>query len=116
MRNVRGINRRARHVDAYVQQEQAAAEAEGEGDVDGRAPIPIGCIGNVFNPGWETNCAALETTRQCHGGFSYHSDTKLCTPGCWWPAQVPDTETFPDWGNDCGSIYADWQKLCFVPD
>lgn len=85
-------------------------------DIEGRSPVPVGCIGNVFNPGWETDCAALETTRLCPGGYSYHTDTVLCQPSCWWPAQVPDEVDFPDWLKDCGNIYKDWQKLCFVPD
>lgn len=122
MRHVRGLNKRARRTDQAAQEAhdrqhvEEAAAPEGELDVEGRAPVPVGCIGNVFNPGWETDCAALETTRLCPGGFSYHTDTVLCNPSCWWPAQVPDKVDFPDWLKDCGNIYKDWQKLCFVPD
>ncbi len=120
MEHARGLNKRAKRSEKAAEEVRrrrtAPSSPAPERDVDGRSPVPVGCIGNVFNPGWETDCAALETTRLCPGGFSYHTDTVLCQPSCWWPAQVPDQVDFPDWLKDCGNIYKDWQKLCFVPD
>ncbi len=87
-------------------------------DVEAHAPVPTGCVSNVFNPGWETDCANLESTRHCPAPPSFHSDLELCAPSCWWPAVVPDTSSlYPDWLDDCNSsIWQDWQQLCYVPD
>jgi len=109
MKHVRGVNKGARRNVAAAPSSEAASDR----DVEGRAPVPIGCV-TVFNPGWETDCAQLESLGSC--GSSFHGDIPDCHNTCYWPAQVPDDSLFPSWLNDCGNVHEDWQKLCFVPD
>lgn len=122
MKHIKPVNQKASQIEHAVEKAKQEASQKGQSppEVQAYAPSPLGCIANIFNPGWETDCAQLETTRWCpgHAAGSYHEDLKLCWPGCWWPAQVPDQYNFPDWLRVCSgsNIFTDWQKLCFVPD
>jgi hypothetical protein len=65
----------------------------------------------AFAPGWEVSasgdvdpCAWLSDIAQCH------------KVNCWWGAQVPDQDLYPNWLASCSNLAADWQNLCVIPD
>ena len=95
MKHLKAANRKARAVEA----------ARTGGDVVGMVQ-PMGCT-TIFNPGWEADpwggahamCSPTE------------ADLAGCSGVCWWPAQVPDIGTYPEWSAGKPSAQNDWRDL-----
>lgn len=129
MKHIRAVNGKARRIEAYVE-EQEAARAAGEGATDaaGRAipedhdvlglesappegpHIPLGCS-LVFAPGWEADRTG-GTAGLCQ---PVERDLFDCHLGCYWPAQVPDQLNHaPDWTGKCAAAQKDWRKIDLI--
>lgn len=64
-----------------------------------------------FSPGWEVSAAG--DVDPC----PWVSDLPECHQvNCFWAAQVPDQDLYPNWLAKCGNLANDWQNLCVVPD
>jgi hypothetical protein len=122
VKHVRSINSKARRIEAYVAQQNAAhAAAAGAGEQDGHdivamqviptGPlIPLGCT-FLFSPGWETDSRG-GTAGLCQ---PVERDLFDCHLGCFWPAHVPDQLNHaPDWTATCAAAQKDWRKIDLI--
>jgi hypothetical protein len=125
VKHIRSINSKARRIEAYVAQVNAAhaadAAAAGQGtaadhDVVAlqQAPlgpfIPLGCT-FLFSPGWETDSRG-GTAGLCQ---PVERDLFDCHLGCFWPAHVPDQLNHaPDWTATCAAAQKDWRKIDLI--
>ena len=121
MKHLKGINKKARRIDALVSSSVAAASvAAQDADVVAlqqnpttpaqRPHVPMGCA-LAFSPGWEVDSAG-GTAGLCQ---PVERDIYDCYVTCFWPAQVPDhLNNYPDWASKCASATKDWRNLDLV--
>lgn len=120
MKHLKGINKKARRIDALVSSSVAAASAAAPDDdvvalQQNPAPaqrphVPMGCA-LAFSPGWEVDSAG-GTAGLCQ---PVERDIYDCYVTCFWPAQVPDhLNNYPDWASKCASATKDWRNLDLV--
>jgi hypothetical protein len=124
VKHIRSINSKARRIEAYVAQlnaAQAGATPADGGPPDGhdvvalqQAPagphIPLGCT-FLFSPGWETDSRG-GTAGLCQ---PVERDLFDCHLGCFWPAHVPDQLNHaPDWTATCAAAQKDWRKIDLI--
>jgi hypothetical protein len=116
LKHLKGINKKARRIDAMVS--AASAPAGLDNDVvalqnPANAPrphVPMGCA-LAFSPGWEVDSAG-GTAGLCQ---PVERDIYDCYVTCFWPAQVPDhLNNYPDWAAKCASATKDWRNLDLV--
>jgi hypothetical protein len=115
LKHLKGINKKARRIDALV----SASVTPPEGDVVAlqqapataqRPHVPMGCA-LAFSPGWEVDSAG-GTAGLCQ---PVERDIYDCYVTCFWPAQVPDhLNNYPDWAAKCASATKDWRNLDLV--
>ena len=72
-------------------------------------PYTFGDCCPGFIPGWEVG--ADGAVDPC----PWQNDLEACHP-CYWSAQVPDNDTYPNWMDRCANVAQDWEALCTVPD
>jgi len=117
LKHLKGINKKARRIDALVSSSVAAAQ---DADVVAlqqnpatpaqRPHVPMGCA-LAFSPGWEVDSAG-GTAGLCQ---PVERDIYDCYVTCFWPAQVPDhLNNYPDWASKCASATKDWRNLDLV--
>lgn len=121
MKHIRSINSKAKRIEAYVAQVNAANAASGEATADEHdvvamqmvptGPlIPLGCT-FLFSPGWETDSRG-GTAGLCQ---PVERDLFDCHLGCFWPAHVPDQLNHaPDWTATCAAAQKDWRKIDLI--
>lgn len=98
MKHLKAINIKARLLDKAVSEDRVE-------EVVAMSSI-AGCSATT-DPGWEIDA---------FGGVSslcqpMESDLYGCSDPCWWPAQVPDVITHPDWNKNAPNSQEDWRKL-----
>ncbi len=117
MKHLKGINKKARRIDALVSA-QPAQDSHVDNDVVAlqnaptaqRPHVPMGCA-LAFSPGWEVDSAG-GTAGLCQ---PVERDIYDCYVTCFWPAQVPDhLNNYPDWAAKCASATKDWRNLDLV--
>ncbi|MDY0106584.1 MAG: quinohemoprotein amine dehydrogenase subunit gamma [Giesbergeria sp.] len=97
-----------KHLKAINNKAQLLAKAAEEGRVEEVVAMSAiaGCTATV-DPGWEVDA---------FGGVAslcqpMEADLYGCADPCWWPAQVPDVMTYPDWNKNAPSTRDDWRQL-----
>jgi hypothetical protein len=124
VKHIRSINSKAKRIEAYVANVNAA-EAASAGGAAGEADdhdvvalqagpmgpfIPLGCT-FLFSPGWETDSRG-GTAGLCQ---PVERDLFDCHLGCFWPAHVPDQLNHaPDWTGTCAAAQKDWRKIDLI--
>ena len=113
MKHLKGINRKARRIQALPTVPHVAAADDVEA-LQNAAPVrphvPMGCA-LAFSPGWEVDSAG-GTAGLCQ---PVERDIYDCYVTCFWPAQVPDhLNNYPDWTKKCGAAAKDWRNIDLV--
>lgn len=111
MKHLKGINKKARRIDAMVTapDDDVVALQNPTGTAQ-RPHVPMGCA-LAFSPGWEVDSAG-GTAGLCQ---PVERDIYDCYVTCFWPAQVPDhLNNYPDWASKCASATKDWRNLDLV--
>jgi hypothetical protein len=118
VKHIRAVNSKAKRIEAYVANVNAAAAgAAGDGQdvIALQQPpagphIPLGCT-FLFSPGWETDSRG-GTAGLCQ---PVERDLFDCHLGCFWPAHVPDQLNHaPDWTGRCTAAQKDWRKIDLI--
>jgi hypothetical protein len=124
MKHIRSINSKAKRIEAYVANVNAAETAAADGaaatpedhdvvalQAGAMGPhIPLGCT-FLFSPGWETDSRG-GTAGLCQ---PVERDLFDCHLGCFWPAHVPDQLNHaPDWTGTCAAAQKDWRKIDLI--
>ena len=116
MKHLKGINKKARRIDALVSAPPAVEIIDDDvaalqnPTTAQRPHVPMGCA-LAFSPGWEVDSAG-GTAGLCQ---PVERDIYDCYVTCFWPAQVPDhLNNYPDWASKCASATKDWRNLDLV--
>lgn len=97
MKHLQPLNRAA---------ERLEAKSDDGAQVEAMMPFPIGCT-TALDPGVEVDAAGGVSTL-C---VPWEADLYGCAEPCYWPAQIPDVNTHPDWTDGKRSGISDWREL-----
>lgn len=97
MKHIRPLNKSA---------ENFMPENKDEDLVHPMQVFPLGCT-TALDPGVEVASSGGVSTL-C---VPWESDLFGCSEPCYWPAQVPDTITYPEWSDGRISGPEDWRTL-----
>jgi hypothetical protein len=115
LKHLKGINKKARRIDAMVSKPVVQAIDDDVVALQNptgvqRPHVPMGCA-LAFSPGWEVDSAG-GTAGLCQ---PVERDIYDCYVTCFWPAQVPDhLNNYPDWASKCAAATKDWRNLDLV--